>query len=56
MEAVAQRLVTEEQKGVSPRQTLVEEEPMTRDENSSRPDAELARLAADGDAAAFDEI
>ena len=29
---------------------------MTRDENSSRPDAELARLAADGDAAAFDEI
>jgi RNA polymerase sigma-70 factor, ECF subfamily len=35
---------------------LVEEEPMTRDENSSRPDTELARLAADGDAAAFDEI
>ena len=29
---------------------------MTRDENSSRPDHELARLAANGDAAAFDEI
>jgi len=29
---------------------------MIRDENSNRPDEELARLAADGDAAAFDEI
>ena len=29
---------------------------MTRDETSNRPDDELARLAADGDAAAFDEI
>ena len=27
-----------------------------RDDNSNRPDEELARLAADGDAAAFDEI
>ena len=29
---------------------------MIRDEKSSRPDEELARLAADGDAAAFEEI
>ena len=29
---------------------------MIRDEESNRSDAELARLAADGDAAAFDEI
>jgi RNA polymerase sigma-70 factor, ECF subfamily len=29
---------------------------MIRDEKSNRPDEELARLAADGDAAAFDEI
>lgn len=29
---------------------------MIRDEKSHRPDEELARLAADGDAAAFDEI
>ena len=29
---------------------------MIGDENSNRPDGELARLAADGDAAAFDEI
>ncbi|HEV2827418.1 MAG TPA: sigma-70 family RNA polymerase sigma factor, partial [Pyrinomonadaceae bacterium] len=29
---------------------------MIRDDNSKRPDKELARLAADGDAAAFDEI
>jgi RNA polymerase sigma-70 factor, ECF subfamily len=34
----------------------MEEEAMIRDENSSRSDEELARLAADGDAAAFDEI
>jgi hypothetical protein len=29
---------------------------MIRDEKSNRPDEELACLAADGDAAAFDEI
>lgn len=29
---------------------------MIRDAKSNRPDEELARLAADGDAAAFDEI
>ena len=29
---------------------------MIRDEKSNRPDEELARLAANGDAAAFDEI
>ena len=29
---------------------------MIRDDNSNRPDEELARLAANGDAAAFDEI
>jgi hypothetical protein len=29
---------------------------MIRDEKSTRPDEELARLAANGDAAAFDEI
>jgi RNA polymerase sigma-70 factor, ECF subfamily len=34
----------------------VEEEAMNLDQNSNRPDEELARLAGDGDAAAFDEI
>ena len=29
---------------------------MIRNEKANRPDEELARLAADGDAAAFDEI
>jgi RNA polymerase sigma-70 factor (ECF subfamily) len=38
------------------RQKLVEEEAMNLDQNSNRPDEELARLAGDGDAAAFDEI
>jgi RNA polymerase sigma-70 factor (ECF subfamily) len=47
--------VTEEE-GASPRQTLLEEEAMIRDEKSNRSDEELARLAAHGDAAAFDEI
>ena len=43
--------------GTSPRQTLLEKTAMIRSEKkSNQPDAALARLAADGNAAAFDEI
>jgi RNA polymerase sigma-70 factor (ECF subfamily) len=45
-----------EKRGREPAAEFMEEEAMTRDEKSNRPDKELARLAADGDVAAFDEI
>src|SRR4030095_15391594 len=54
---VAKSHVTQQQKGTSPRQTLLEKQTMIRNEKkSNRPDEALARLAANGNAAAFDEI
>ena len=50
------RALCRKQKGVGTRQTLLEVKQMIRDDNSRRPDGELARLAANGDGAAFDEI
>jgi RNA polymerase sigma-70 factor (ECF subfamily) len=49
--------VTQQQKGTSPQRTLLEKQTMIRSEKkSNRPDETLARLAANGNAAAFDEI
>lgn len=53
---VVSRASVTEEKDASQCQTLLEEEAMIRDEKSNQPDEELARLAAAGDAAAFDEI
>jgi RNA polymerase sigma-70 factor (ECF subfamily) len=49
--------MTKEYKGTSPRHTLLEKEAMVPSKKTTnRPDEALARLAADGNAAAFDEI